>query len=393
MLAVLSLALCQPAGAGPARESRVPRFAIGTAQIELLEAGLARYEANRERGGWPTVPAGPTIGPGAVDSRVAVLAARLGATGDLSANALPRSGLEYDPVLVAAVRRFQHRHGLEPDGLVGRRTLAALNVRVDTRVKQIGINLERARTLSETADFAVVVNIPTFHATLIRDGIAVWATRVIVGDIETPTPELAAMITEIVLNPTWAVPAKIAAEEILPSVLRDPGFLARGGYTLYAADGSIANPADVAWTAMSPRNFPYRIVQRPGPANQLGQVKFVIPNANSVFLHDTPKKALFERAVRAFSHGCIRIQDPLVLAEAILGRGGWTRAAIDEQLATGKTRSLLLPSPVPIQVLYQTVLAETDGTLFFADDIYGLDAMRFDQSRATGAQTTGCAPL
>jgi murein L,D-transpeptidase YcbB/YkuD len=371
----------------------VPHFVVGPGQIGLLEAGLQRYEDTLERGGWPPVAAGPTIRPGATDARIPALTERLRRTGDLSPVASSHADTVYDPVLEAAVRRFQHRHGLEADGLVGRRTLSALNVSADARVNQIKLNLERARSSGEPGDgLAVVINVPAYHATLLRDGIEIWATRVIVGKEETPTPELSGMITDVVLNPAWIIPAKIAAGEILPIVQQDPGYLARGGYVLYAPDDSVVDPADVAWPTLSPQHFPYRIMQGAGPANQLGEVKFVFPNADSVFLHDTSKKALFRDTYRAYSHGCIRMQNPLALTEAILKREGWTRAAIDEQLATGKTRSIALQSPVAIDVRYQTVLASRDGSLFFAEDIYGLDAFGADNPMTMAALAPECRP-
>jgi murein L,D-transpeptidase YcbB/YkuD len=311
------------------------------------------------------------------DSRVAVLARRLEATGELEGDAGDWAHGNYRGALVEAVLRFQARHGLVQDAKVGPKTLRALNVPADERIRQIRRNLERSRAYAAAEPgLVVVVNIPAFRADVSQDGATAWSTPVIVGETETPTPELRALITEIVVNPTWSVPAKIAAGEMLPEIKRDPGFLARGGYVLYSADGAAVDPRLVPWESLSYANFPYRIVQRPGPVNQLGRVKFVFPNVHSVYIHDTPAKHLFERSVRALSHGCIRMREPMVLAEMILAAQGHTAEAVAELLATAATTSIQLAAPVPIQLRYQTVEADTDGTLFFYEDIYGLDAAR-----------------
>ena len=277
--------------------------------VAALEQGLRAYRAIERRGGWPAVPDGPTLRPGAQDDRIAALAERLVASGDLAAvDAQAGIGL-YGPSLDSAVRRFQARHGLEVDGLAGRRTLQAMNVPVGERIRQIELNLERERGASPLPPgLAVVVNVPEFQAEVLRDGALVWSTAVIVGETKTPTPLFDALITEIVLNPSWAVPAKIAAEELLPDIRRDPAYLGRGGYLVYDGTGNPVDPATVRWQYLSADNFPYRLVQRPGPVNQLGVIKFVFPNPYSVFLHDTPKRTLFQQARRALSHGCIRMQ-------------------------------------------------------------------------------------
>lgn len=353
----------------------IPSAASASPVEEALLAGLQRYESIREGGGWHSVPAGPTLEPGMTDSRVPTLARRLHATGDLAAEAGDWAHGNYAGALVEAVLRFQLRHGLVQDAKVGPRTLRALNVQVAERIRQLRLNLQRSRGYAALEPgLVVVVNIPAYRADVLQDGVPAWSTRVIVGEAETPTPELRALITEVVLNPTWAVPVKIAAGELLPEIQRDTGYLARGGYVLYAADGAPVDPAGVRWESLSYGNFPYRIVQRPGPANQLGRVKFVFPNAHSVYLHDTPAKQLFERSVRALSHGCIRMREPLRLAEMILAAQGRTPDAIGELFATTATTSIPLAPPVPIHIRYQTVEAGTDGVLLFHEDVYGLDA-------------------
>lgn len=361
--------------------------------IAALEQGLRAYQAIEQHGGWPTVPDGPTLRPGARDDRTAALAERLAASGDLVAvDAQAGNGL-YGPSLESAVRRFQARHGLEVDGLAGRRTLAALNVPVGERIRQIELNLERERSAPPLPPgLAVLVNVPEFRAEVLRDGALVWSTAVIVGETKTPTPLFDAQITEVVLNPSWAVPAKIAAEELLPDIRRDPGYLGRGGYLVYDATGNPVDPATVRWQYLSAASFPYRLVQRPGPANQLGAIKFVFPNPYSVFLHDTPNKTLFQQARRALSHGCIRMREPLILAEIVLAEQGWTRTSIEARRAAGTTTSITLESPVPIHIHYRTARADADGTLLFFEDIYDLDATGATGS-ATAIADSYCGPV
>jgi murein L,D-transpeptidase YcbB/YkuD len=370
-----SVAVADQAAAEPAS---LPRLVVGARQVRALENGLRRYEVILARGGWLQVPGGPTIRPGASGPRVAALAERLSVTGDAPVRVRAESAIVYEPQLQAAVRRFQFRHGLEADGLVGRRTLAALNVSAVDRVEEIKASLERARRARVPGDgLGVVVNIPAYHATLLNDGREAWSARVIVGSESTPTPELSGLITEVVLNPAWSVPVEIAAREILPILRASPAAAARSGYVVYTADGTAVGPNGIDWEDPSSAASALRIVQRPGPLNELGPVKFVFPNIDDIYLHGTPSTDLFRRSVRALSHGCIRLQDPVRLAMAILARQGWSRADIDEQLATGKTLAILLQSPVPIDVRYQTVLADDVGALFFFEDIYRMSTKPF----------------
>ena len=341
-------------------------------ELVRLEGALQQYRHIADNGGWPVVPAGPTIEPESRDSRIPTLAARLQKTCDLIS---PRDNWTvYDDELQSAVVRFQDRHGLDPDALVGKDTLRALNVPAEQRVEQLDTNLRRARQVfnGERSDF-ILVNVPAFQALLIRGGTTAWSTRVIVGEPEDETPVFEASLQQVVLNPTWTVPRRIASEELLPKIKADRNFLSRGGYELFAADGDPVDPSTVDWTALHKNNFPYTLVQRPGPNNELGQVKFPIPNDYGICMHDTPRKALFSHYSRAYSHGCIRVDRPLEMAERLLEVDGWTRADIDARLTSGETQSIRLAEPLPLIVTYLTATVDLNGTVFFYQDIYGRD--------------------
>jgi murein L,D-transpeptidase YcbB/YkuD len=354
--------------------------ADGTAAVQdpayqRLEAALQQYRALAAAGGWPEVPSGPTIRADSNDPRLAALARRLAISGDLAGDEVWIESSGYDTVLQTAVRRFQARHGLEIDGLVGQATLRALNVSVEQRIDQIRVNLERApwRLYAGVEDF-ILVNIAAFKAYVIRDGKTVWATRVIVGDPEHETPVFSAELKHVVVNPDWTVPYEIATKELLPDIKKNPDFFTRGNYQLLDADGDLVDPADVDWNSIRVGNFPFTLVQRPCSTNQLGQIKFIFPNTYSVYIHDTPQKSLFTKASRAFSHGCIRVDAPLHLAELVLDGEGWSRKEIESAVRSGNTRTVVLSEPLPVFILYWTVDVDDQGTIKFYDDIYERDA-------------------
>lgn len=347
--------------------------AVGASPYERLEEAVSRYEQIATAGGWPVTPDGPTIEPGSVDPRIAVVAQRLAVSGDLAAT--PRSFDTYDETLQVAVLRFQARHGLEQDALIGKNTLRALNVPATSRVEQLRLNMGRTLRIFETPreDF-LLVNIPAFTATLFRDGDALSTARVIVGEIEMQTPLFEARLKHVVLNPTWTVPRKIASEELLPRIQADSGYLARNAYDVVGRDGDRVDPSSVDWDSLGRNNFPYTLVQRAGPQNELGRIKFLFPNDYGVCMHDTPNKFLFARDSRAFSHGCVRLEDPVDFAAHVLGPEGWTSDRIAAQLATNDTYTIALAEPLPVVLVYLTAEAGDDGTVYFYRDIYGRDA-------------------
>mgnify|MGYP002064163009 CR=1 FL=1 len=337
-----------------------------------LQNALELYLQIADKGGWPAVTAGPTIKPGDDDPRVATLARRLLVTGDL--DSWHDDDQHYNDELRDAVLRFQARHGLETDALVGKNTLVALNVPVERRIAQLRLNLERSRDLFDPElRNLLLINVPAFEAVFIRDGEIVTRTRVIVGETDAETPLFKAQMQHVVINPTWTVPYSIASKELLPKIKRDPGFLARGGYDVFDRDGQRVDPAEVDWASLYSNNFPYTLVQRPGNINELGRIKFLLPNEYGICMHDTPSKQLFAHDSRAFSHGCVRMDNPVGFTESVLETEGWTRDDIVTQLDTTDTLTIPLAEPIPVIVVYLTAMVDEEGVVHFYRDIYGRD--------------------
>ncbi|AGA92183.1 hypothetical protein Thimo_3521 [Thioflavicoccus mobilis 8321] len=353
-----------------ARQFRWPRF------YRDLRAGLARYREIAAAGGWSSVPDGPTLKPGMQDARVPVVRARLRATSDYSPEAAPPADpLRYDAGVQAAVERFQARHGLAVDGLVGPQTRAAMNVAIVQRIDQIRLNLERMRWLANDlpGDF-VLVNIPAYRVDLYRDGAPIWSTRTIVGRPQRRTPVFRDELAYLEVNPTWTIPPTILAEDILPNMRADPGYLAERDLRVVDYRGNEIPPGTVDWN-LPADNFPYLLRQAPSDENALGRIKFMFPNQFSVYLHDTPQRGLFARPQRAFSSGCVRVQDPLRLAELVLDDPQrWTQASLADLIATDETQVIRLRHPLAVLLAYWTAEGEGAGQVAFHPDIYGRDA-------------------
>lgn len=345
-------------------------------EYRALRAMLADHRRKTERlGDWPRVAEGPTLRPGEVDPRIAAVRARLMASGDLTI--APTSLLDlYDPALQFAVETFQRRHGLEVDGLIGRQTLAALNVPLPDRIRQIEVTLERWRQMPR--DFGeryVVVNIAGFELRLVEQGNVRLSMDIVVGQPYRSTPIFSDRIRYLELNPDWTVPRRIAVEDKLPDLQRNAQRLADQGFEA-RRDGEVLPVTAIDWNAYSRDHFPFVLRQRPGPANALGRIKFMFPNRFDVYLHDTPATGLFGRAARAFSSGCIRLSRPLELAEELLrDQPDWSREAVERAIAEGAPqRRINLTTPVPVHLTYATVWRGVDGRPQFRADIYGRDA-------------------
>jgi murein L,D-transpeptidase YcbB/YkuD len=343
-------------------------------QYKALQAGLAQYRAIALRGGWPVVPPGPALKPDMRDARVAALRRRLAASGDLPAAEAAEPD-RFDTELEEAVKRFQARHGLAVDGAVGRRTVEALNVEPARRVDQIRVNLERARWVAQDlkGDF-LLVDIAGFDATLYLGGEPAWHSRAVVGRPYRKTPVFRAAMKYLVLNPTWTVPPTILREDVLPQVAKNPAYLAKNHMQVVDDRGRPVDPAAIDWSRHPAQPFPYHIVQDPGDDNSLGRIKFMFPNGHSVYLHDTPAKALFDRTERAFSSGCIRIERPVELAARLLDDGErWSAERLHEAIATGETRTVPVKREVPVLLLYFTAAPDGTGGIAFRPDVYGRD--------------------
>jgi murein L,D-transpeptidase YcbB/YkuD len=347
-------------------------------EYDALRRALYRYRTLDANGGWPTLPEGPKLEAGTQDERVPLLRRRLRITGDLAASAAPEDSLTVDSTLAQGVQRFQERHGLAVDGVVGPATRAALNVPADERIQQIRTNLERWRWLpADLGGLHVRVNIAGYELRVVENGTDVLRMRVVTGQAYRQTPVFSDQISYLVLNPYWHVPHSIAVKDKLPDFQRDPSLVSRLGYEVFRGWGADATPIDpstIDWSALSASTFPYRLRQRPGPQNALGQIKFMFPNAHSVYLHDTPSRYLFDRATRSFSSGCIRVEHPLDLAVTLLRHNeGWTRERLRAATRGDTERTVMLAQKVPVHLLYWTAWAEADGPVQFRRDVYDRD--------------------
>jgi len=344
------------------------------------KALLAEYRqrAALEGGGYPAIPAGPTLRKGMRDPRVAMLRKRLQASGQLDAEPADNPEL-FDAKLEKAVSRFQREAQIDVDGAVGAGTLAALNVSLQSRIDQIRVNMERARWILrdlQASDDFVLVNIADFNARLFRNREEVWETRAQVGRTYRKSPIFTAEMKYVQFNPTWTVPPGILKRDILPKLKADAsGYLKEKNMKLVDnKTGKEVDPSTIDWAAASPRNFRYQVVQRPGPDNALGQAKFIFPNPHYVFLHDTNHREHFEDQVRTFSSGCIRIEYPMEFARLVLDDPDWNDAAIQGVLDTGQTKTVYLNEPLPVFILYWTVDPLTeDGVPRFLPDVYDRD--------------------
>jgi murein L,D-transpeptidase YcbB/YkuD len=346
-----------------------------------LREAFACYGEIVKRGGWAPIPAGPRLALGMKDERVRLLRARLAAEGDLralpSAAGAPEEST-YDEALASVVARFQGHHGLKVTGAVDADTLEALNVPAQTRLRQIAVNMERWRWLpSDYGHRYILVNVPEFELTMVENGQKAMRMRVIVGKTQSKTPAFSNRITRIDLNPIWHLPTSIVQNEIAPAVARDPGYLARKKLEVVKGWGENAekvSPGAVDWSRMGKGDYPYRVRQPSGPDNALGRIKFVIPDQFDVYLHDTPTAHLFNSTERDLSHGCVRLEHPVELAAYLLKDDPkWSPEAIQEVIDSGETKSVPLPAPLPVHILYWTAWVDEDGTVQFRKDIYGHD--------------------
>lgn len=372
--------------AGALRERRLAQAVEEAApRIPLyrrVQASLAQYrELARRQPQWPPLPplAGAALRPGSPYAGAALLGDRLRLLGDLDAADAPAADDgRYTPQLAAALKRFQARHGLADDGVLGPQTLAALSVPLPQRAAQLALTLERLRWLPPLQPGpTVAVNLPAYRLWAFdsrdQDAEPALEMRIIVGTAaRTPTPLFIGQMRYLELNPYWNVPRSIVLEEIIPKLARDPSYLRQNAMELVSAGGRVL-PPDGALAAL--RAGSARLRQRPGPGNVLGALKFAMPNPMNIYLHSTSAKELFNRSRRDLSHGCIRVERPLELAQFVLAdQDKWNMAALEAAIGTGATRTLTLPAPVPVLLFYATAVTGRDGRALFAQDIYGQDA-------------------
>lgn len=352
------------------------------AEYGLLRGALARYRAladSPEVQQWPAWQPIRAVDPGSDLAQAPLLRARLVAFGDLPADAPPAT-TRYDDVLVNGVKHFQGRHGLEADGVLGRATQRALAVPPAERVRQLEWAMERLRWLAPLdSERFIAINIPMYRLWAVdRTASPPLTMNVVVGRaLNTRTPVLHGAVSQVIFRPYWNVPRSILLKEILPKQQRQPGYLASEDLEIVQGGGDDARP--VAATADNIellREGRLRLRQRPGDKNSLGRVKFVFPNDADVYLHDTPARKLFERARRDFSHGCVRVEQPMLLAEWVLSReGGWTRERIDQTADGPPSQRVAIRQPIPVVLFYMTAMVmPDDGSVHFVEDVYGHDA-------------------
>lgn len=333
---------------------------------DSLRVALGRYRELAAKGDWPTVPAGKPLKRGDGDSptRLAALRARLSAEGFGTTDSVPRPSV-FDRGLAGAVADFQAHHGIVVDSMLGQETLDALNVPIAYRVAQLGANLERYRWMPR--DFGqryIFVNVPQFKLSAYDSGQKSLEMKVIVGKdfADRATPVFSDSMEFVIFRPYWNVTPNIAAKEIFPKEAASPGYIASQDMEVYNDHGRQA------------------VRQRPGPKNALGFVKFMFPNDFNIYLHDTPNHDLFDKDIRAFSHGCIRVEKPAELAQWVLG---WTPDRVDAAMHGSDNKQINLPRKVPVYIAYFTTIVDS-GQLYFGNDLYDRDNKLVQETRDAG---------
>lgn len=352
----------------------------------LFKHALALYQGLASQIGPVNFSFPQKFSPGSSSREVPVLRNYLTQLGDLTlAESSTRSGSDsYSGAIVEGVKRFQRRHGLHADGVIGRSTELALNVPIADRVEQIRLGMERLRWLPEQLNGPyLLVNIPSFQLFAYREGMTSsrpdMTMNVIVGEAidGRHTPVFSSDMTYIIFRPYWNVPYQITVKEMLPLIRRNPGYLAQNNLEIVSSSGNSGQSLDpTAQNIAMLQSGALRLRQKPGPKNALGLVKFAFPNNNNVYLHSTPTRGLFQRARRDFSHGCIRLQDPVGLAEFVLQDAGgeWPRSKIEEVMNNSdKSKVVNLRQALPVYIFYSTVMANEQDQIMFHEDIYGHD--------------------
>lgn len=370
------------------------RTSIPTLSPEIVSAvqgAIAEYANIVARGGWPTVPADKALRLGMTDPAVAVLRQRLAIAGDLPKTAAANDSNVFDSYVDAAVRRFQARHGIQPDGVVGDSTYAALNVSAQIRLQQLATNLTRLKVLTAKPmpERYVMVNIPAASVEVVENGVVVQRHTAVVGKVTRPSPIVNSKITEINFHPYWTVPSSIIRKDLIPIMQKDPTYLATWHIRIYDHKGNEVQPTQINWQTDDAVNYMFR--QDPGDFNSLGIVKINFPSPDGVYMHDTPHKGLFNDDFRFDSSGCVRVQNIRELITWILkNTPGQTADVVESELRNPEQVNIRVTDPVPLHWTYITAWATTDGVVNFRNDIYNLDGL--DQLTASAAPADGTAP-
>lgn len=348
------------------------------ANYKQMRKGLQSYMKRLARADYAHIKeGGPKLKMGDIDVRMGQVRRRLQAEG-YAAMTDSKDMDTYDSKLEGALKNYQKNNGLEMDGKLGPATLAALNVPLVDRVCQIRINMDRVRAFrTENLEQAVVVNLPNYHLDVYEEGKSVLDMKVIVGRKDRPTPLMQKQIEYVIMSPSWYVPQKIAVLDKLPILQKDPKYLANHNMKLFTevnGHKEQVDPATVDWNHVTAKDFHYQIVQKPGDDNALGNIKFIFPNVDNVYMHDTSEPHLFVRNARSFSSGCVRLEKPLEMAKYVLkDLPEWTEEKIEKAVDAPNERRVELEKPLPVNLMYKTVWADSDGTMNFREDIYKID--------------------
>lgn len=359
--------------------STQPIFSPNT--IFNVEQAIAQYQGIVAQGGWPVVPATKKLRLGVIDPDVVALRQRLIVSGDLS----PNAGISeaFDSYVDAAVKRFQARHGLPSDGVLGEHSYAAMNVSAPIRLGQLETNLVRLRSMSGPLGHRyVMVNVPAAQIEAVEGDRVVLRHTAIVGKIDRQTPILNSKINEIIINPYWNAPESIVRRDIIPLMRKDPQYLAKNSIRILGPDGSEIDPATIDWNTEDAAKFRFR--QDPGKINAMASVKINFPNPHATYMHDTPQQSLFNKLMRFDSSGCVRVQNVRDLVTWLLrDTPGWDRQRFEQTIKTGESTPVQIPDPVPVYFTYISAWSTGDRVVHFRDDIYGRDGV--DELQLTSA--------
>lgn len=350
----------------------IARIAPVSKQYYLLEEYLKKYYQLEKETGWPEIVAEQKkFSPGDSSSTISAIKHRLSFLGDY---ADPDSSGYFNDALTEAVKNYQHRHGITEDGIIGAQFLRRLNAPINDRIRQILINMERLRWAPrEPETDYLLVNIPEYRLHVYEDGQLSFDMDVVVGKAQHSTVIFTGSLKYIVFSPYWNIPPGILANEILPAVQRNPGYLAKHNMEVVSGK-TVVPPGSINWGKYTARTFPYMIRQKPGDNNSLGRVKFLFPNNYNIYFHDTPAKSLFGESRRDFSHGCIRLSEPVKFAEHLLRNDtSWTPEKISEYMKADKEKYVTLKKEIPVFIGYFTAWVDKDGKLNFREDVYGHD--------------------
>lgn len=351
------------------------QFKPNVPAYDQMKTELAYYKLLADTQQFFIVPTGSVLKPGQNSSSILLLRRRLA-----QLSYLPPGGPEseyFDHTLEQAVRSFQADHSIDTDGLVGRQSFEVLNISFQGRVEKLRVNMDRIRWISrDLSDDFILVNIAGYELYYFRDTELVWETPVMTGNIETRTPIFQKRLRYIEFNPTWTPPRSIIERSLFSKFKQNPQYALDKNYKFYNSSGAAVDPLNIDWDRYTGLNFPFRVVQMPGPDNAMGQVKFMFPNRHAIYLHDTPAKALFSRTSRAFSAGCIRVKNPLELAKLLLDDPqNWSSENIDKLLASGKPQQIArVERNIDVMLMYWTV-SPGSGRMQFHPDIYNLDTV------------------